>query len=750
MAEAALRRAAEKGTAEDVQRTWYKYGEKSVPEEVLLAACLRGSEAIAAACCGCGARFGLPSPGAARSAYVASRFEAKLVPGFYRYRGDDMPSACLDRDHIASVLRILHDSGSDLSEVRYYADLFGDEALSDTLGQLGVEVSDWRRRIISQAVPSGALQNAEHAYMEDVLLALDDGTAAAAVRLLARETSRGQIALRASAFEAAMDRETGAPLFSEARFPAALACTNLLTVFSAEVIAAAIIEAGKPEALAALLEFVRSDRQKDAVARAVREAGTDAHAGAVVLQHMGPRKSASSEALSFEDDPLSEEALAQLWSYEAASSTGLCITGYHGQPTHVIIPPRIGTKPVEFVEGSLFSRCKTDLRSVQFPGTLRNIPAHILDGAVNLEEITIADGVPVIGDGAFLDCGKAAVVLPDSVVSIGAGAFEGCASIQLTALPRQLRKLGKSAFENCTALDVPLGGTQLHTVAERAFAGTGITKAEIPGDMGRIEREAFAGCLELRAARVSPGTAVEQRAFYGCTSLETLDISPERTSLGAQAFASAGLRSVTLPDGLLEIGRGCFAGCQSLTCARLPRTMGVIPQHMFCGCSSLTCLQLPEGLQTIESAAFAKCVSLRSLELPPALREIGHGAFSECTSLERMDIPRGAEIDEEAFSGCAALALVRLPADLTHIPPECFADCLSLQEIEIPGTVTLIGAYAFEGSGLRTVTLPQEVRAIGDGAFSGCAELEDVVIEGRPRLGSHVFSCCPALHVRSG
>ncbi len=72
---------------------------------------------------------------------------------------------------------------------------------------------------------------------------------------------------------------------------------------------------------------------------------------------------------------------------------------------------------------------------------------------------------------------------------------------------------------------------------------------------------------------------------------------------------------------------------------------------------SLKSLTVQEGVQEIGEYAFSGCKKLTSLKLPKNLAEIGCGAFSRCTSLRKVKIQdskyiTGTSLSDYAFSGC--------------------------------------------------------------------------------------------------
>ena len=89
-------------------------------------------------------------------------------------------------------------------------------------------------------------------------------------------------------------------------------------------------------------------------------------------------------------------------------------------------------KNCEIVESNkyhetLFGEICDSITSFTFGNEVEHIPAYICAGMRNLTSTTIPNSVTSIGEGAFLDCGGlATVTIPNSVTSIGDRAFDGC------------------------------------------------------------------------------------------------------------------------------------------------------------------------------------------------------------------------------------------------------------------------------------------------------------------------------------
>ncbi|MGN0234692.1 MAG: leucine-rich repeat protein, partial [Paludibacteraceae bacterium] len=136
-------------------------------------------------------------------------------------------------------------------------------------------------------------------------------------------------------------------------------------------------------------------------------------------------------------------------------------------------------------------------------------------------------------------------------------------------------------------------------------------------------------------------------------------------------------------------------------------------------------ISLPDGLTDIGAYAFYDCSSLTSITIPDGVTDIGNGAFEGCTPLASIIIPDGVtSIGGSAFGRCSALTSITLPNSVTSIGGSAFASCSSLTSITIPNSVTSIGGAAFAScSSLTSITIPNSVTSIGGSAFNSCSQV---------------------------
>lgn len=272
---------------------------------------------------------------------------------------------------------------------------------------------------------------------------------------------------------------------------------------------------------------------------------------------------------------------------------------------------------------------------------------HILITGRADEETLLAvpasiSGYPVtaVASDAFAWTNVKAVILPDSVVSLGSSAFEGCASLQHIALG-QITVLPDRALMNClslTALQLPDTLTQ---IGENALNGTGLKTLTIPSGVKLIAASALRHCASLSALNVAEGNA-----WYESRSgvlFDTVDGKLQRYpsakagdsyavtdtyGVGAWAFEeAAALQTVTLSGDVYSLGEGAFRASGLTAMPTLSAMITRIPDHCFQGCLSLTEAAIPDTVKAIGKYAFANC-PLTEIEVPDAVTTLGADAFT--------------------------------------------------------------------------------------------------------------------------
>ena len=288
-------------------------------------------------------------------------------------------------------------------------------------------------------------------------------------------------------------------------------------------------------------------------------------------------------------------------------------------------------------------------------------------------------------------------VIPNSVTSIGDGAFRGCSGLTELTLPSSVTSIGESAFSGCS----------------------GLTELTLPNSVTSIGNYAFSDCSGLEKITVDRGNK-RYDSWGNCNSI---------IETGTNTLI-VGCKNSVIPNSVRSIGDCAFYGCSGLTKLTLPNSVRSIGDGAFSGCSGLTELTLPNSVTRIGDCAFYGCSGLTELILPNSVRSIGDIAFTYCSGLEKITVESGNSC-YDSRDNCNSI-----------IDTEFNTLIVGCKNSVIPNSVTSIGYYAFYGcSGLTELTLPDSVASIGDGAFICCSGLSKItsLAEIPPVCGSGVF-----------
>ena len=244
--------------------------------------------------------------------------------------------------------------------------------------------------------------------------------------------------------------------------------------------------------------------------------------------------------------------------------------------------------------------------------------------------------------------------------------------------------------------------------------------------------------------------------------------------IGRRAFAEMyDLEKVNMPESLRCIARGAFEGCTYIQEFQFMSGLRYVGPVAFRDCSSLLGASFADGVEQIGANAFYGCWQMQSVRLPFTVTSIGSGAFAGCGAIRGVTVPthvmtmqslfpaayskiESAEVAEGEttvmdgmFAGCVALSggatqtdMSMIPSTVTRIGASAFQGCTSLTAFVVPDSVVEIGASAFQGcTALWNVTLSRRLAAIPDYAFYGCTMLETMIVpESVSYLGNRFFS----------
>ncbi|MDE5843441.1 MAG: leucine-rich repeat domain-containing protein, partial [Muribaculaceae bacterium] len=214
--------------------------------------------------------------------------------------------------------------------------------------------------------------------------------------------------------------------------------------------------------------------------------------------------------------------------------------------------------------GTLAAECR--IQSGYLPGQVTNL---IVEGTLNEDDFAVMRSNMAacysfdlsnitnteIPDGAFQD--KATLLelkLSDNTETIAGYAFRNCQVMHINSIPSKLKSIYAGAFMDCQSLD---------------------NNFTFPATLEYVHRESFKGCLSLSGIDFSqcPDAEIGSSSFSGCRNLNSVILPENLKEISERLFYKAGIRSITIPDGLETIASESFYGTQNLSNVHFPNSL---------------------------------------------------------------------------------------------------------------------------------------------------------------------------------
>ena len=407
------------------------------------------------------------------------------------------------------------------------------------------------------------------------------------------------------------------------------------------------------------------------------------------------------------------------------------------------------------------------------PSTVKSISEYAFEGAENLKQVILHEGLENVGGASFYNCKQLeSVNIPSSINIINAAMFYGCERLTSVDIPNSITEIGRVAFYGCsglTSIDIPDSVT---LIGRNAFFNTVWFDNQPDGLVyaGLVAYQYKGTMPSNTAINIKDGTAsISPFCFSDCSGLTSIDIPNSVTSIGMSAFQScSGLTSVTIPNSVTSIGMSAFNGCSGLTSIEISNSIASIESNTFTGCSGLTSVTIPNSVTSIGRAAFGNCTGLTSMTIPNSVTSIGDYAFYNCSGLtdvwnyskspqaiadntfsvfNKLHVPKsavGAYTATDVWKNFEVIGFDPYGETLTFDKDAPTHDAVvigfdnSTPDVIIPETITVDGVeYEVTGvadeafrncDNLKSVEIPATVREVGESAFRGCSSLERVVL----------------------
>lgn len=319
--------------------------------------------------------------------------------------------------------------------------------------------------------------------------------------------------------------------------------------------------------------------------------------------------------------------------------------------------------------------------------------------------------VEYVEDFAFADSANLRYVTIPKVIELGQvafGKYEGTApSFMNIELPETLKTIGDGAFAGCSGLTEITLPSSVEVYGDLLFAlCTNLKTVFLPDNLTKVGEYWFAGCEKL--SRINGSENIEEIADYafrgigsGLQTTFTVDF-PKAKTVGEGAFADSAISGAFEAQNLTKVGIGAFMN------------------------TAISSFVAP-SLSVIEEMAFQGCSELRSFTFSDKLSYIGILAFQGATKLSSFMGPNNqttAKLNDYALlhNGVLYTTIGENAYQLQSIP-----SALNVKTYEVlKGTVRIDFYAGNANTRIEKIVLPDSLRAIGNYAFYGYTTLRTV------------------------
>lgn len=220
------------------------------------------------------------------------------------------------------------------------------------------------------------------------------------------------------------------------------------------------------------------------------------------------------------------------------------IDTYTGTEENVEIPETLGGYPVKRLTTCSFQQAK-NMVSVRIPASVTEIGNSAFYNLESLKTVTFAPGsqLETIVRTAFSDSGVTTIELPDSLKTIGYGAFMNCHGLKSMTIPSGVETIGEDAFLNCRYLKTISIPASVTSIGKSVFDSC--------SNLQTIEYEGTEKKWKELTNEVDLGIASTQNVTYNFKNVrETATVTFD---LNLDSFGITGIVEVPLPQ-IVDIG----------------------------------------------------------------------------------------------------------------------------------------------------------------------------------------------------
>ena len=329
------------------------------------------------------------------------------------------------------------------------------------------------------------------------------------------------------------------------------------------------------------------------------------------------------------------------------------------------------------------------------------------------------------------------LTLPDTVSSIGKGAFYQCRGLESITMPcSAIIESGESNSENFDLCD------KISKVTLTKGNGIMVFNSQSPWHDGKSA---------LTEVVLSDGIeSICDNAFKDCINLEFVTFPNNPYTLGGGALSNTLWMKNHVVNGLYIVGNSLIDGSLATGEVVIPGNVTEIKKMAFANNGSITSLTIPESVVNVEEQAFYNCYHLKELTVPCSADIYKDGVFSNTKYLEKLTMTKGTGttlafatdsryLYTPWYLSASTLTTVVLEEGITNIGTSAFRDLTKLKNLSLPGSLKSIGNSAFNGdSSLSVLELPDGFETIGTAAFYNCTGLKEITMPCSTDVGTYL------------
>ena len=274
---------------------------------------------------------------------------------------------------------------------------------------------------------------------------------------------------------------------------------------------------------------------------------------------------------------------------------------------------------VESIGDFSFASCSELTGDLIIPNSVKSIGQQAFHMCSKITSVTIPESVEIIKYCAFYDCNSLSVVnfnsidcevdkpfwgrcnvsqinFGDNVKHIPEGICSGQTNISALVIPNSVQTIGSRAFYGCTGItgsvSIPVSVVEIGSLAFKNCSGiTG--SINIPNSTVFVGSSAFSGCSSISCVTIGESVQSMVHAFTGCSSLNQVYYKARNCADTDIAFRDCpSLRKLVIEEGVISIPDYIFFNCSSIDSIIFPSSINQIGSNSFSNCTGVSFIRL--------------------------------------------------------------------------------------------------------------------------------------------------------------